>query len=93
MPSLPIAAVFDGLPAPRGQTKNQLHRLADILVIATCAVIGGVESWEATAECGRTRAEFFRRFLPLDGILRPDTFERMFARLDRGASPRRSVGG
>jgi hypothetical protein len=40
----PLAAVFDGLPDPRRQTKNKLHRLADILVIATCAVIGGAES-------------------------------------------------
>jgi hypothetical protein len=41
---MPLTAVFDGLPDPRRQTKNKLHRLADILVIATCAVIGGAES-------------------------------------------------
>jgi predicted transposase YbfD/YdcC len=83
MPPLPLTAVFDGLPDPRRQTKNKLHRLTDILAIATCAVIGGAESWEAIAEYGRTKAAFFKRFLPLDnGIPSPDTFERVFAKLD-----------
>jgi predicted transposase YbfD/YdcC len=89
MPPLAIANVFDDLPDPRRQTRNKLHRLTDILVIATCAVIGGAESWEAIAEYGRAKAEFFRRFLPLDnGIPSPDTFERVFAKLDPGAFAR-----
>ena len=54
MPALPIAAAFDGLPDPRRETKNKLHRLTDLLVIATCAVIGGAESWEAIAAYGTT---------------------------------------
>src|ERR1700755_1664702 len=86
MPTMPLTDVFDGLPDPRRQTKNKLHRLTDILVIATCAVIGGAESWEAIAEYGRTKEAFFRRFLPLDnGIPSPDTFERVFAKLAPGA--------
>lgn len=79
---LPLTAVFDDVPDPRRQTKNKLHRLTDLLVIATCAVIGGAESWEAIAEYGRTKAAFFRRFLPLaNGIPSPDTFGRVFAKL------------
>jgi predicted transposase YbfD/YdcC len=86
MPPLPITAVFDDLPDPRRETANKLHRLTDILAIATCAVIGGAESWEAIAEYGRTKADFFRRFLPLDnGIPSADTFERVFAKLAPGA--------
>src|SRR3954468_825084 len=86
MPPLPITAVFDDLPAPRRETANKLHRLTDILTVATCAVIGGAESWEAIAEYGRTKAAFFRRFLRLDhGIPSPDTFERVFAKLAPGA--------
>src|SRR3954468_3118785 len=89
MPPLPITAVFDDLPAPRRETANKLHRLTDILTIATCAVIGGAESWEAIAEYGRTKQAFFRRFLRLDhGIPSPDTFERVFAKLDTGAFAR-----
>jgi predicted transposase YbfD/YdcC len=83
MPHLPITAVFDDVPDPRRETANKLHRLTDILAIATCAVLGGAESWEAIAEYGRTKEAFFRRFLPLDnGIPSPDTFERVFAKLD-----------
>src|SRR3954454_11849499 len=89
MPPLPITTVFADIPAPRRETANKLHRLTDILTIATCAVIGGAESWEAIAEYGRTKAEFFRRFLPLDnGIPSPDTFERVFSKLAPGAFSR-----
>jgi DDE_Tnp_1-associated len=87
MPPLPLTAVFDGLPDPRRETRNKLHRLTDLLVIATCAVIGGAESWEAIAEYGRAKEAFFRRFLPLqNGVASPDTFERVFARLAPEAS-------
>jgi predicted transposase YbfD/YdcC len=89
MPPLPLTTVFDDLPDPRRDTLNKLHRLTDILVIATCAVLGGAETWEAIAEYGRTKEPFFRRFLPLDnGIPSPDTFERVFAKLAPGAFAR-----
>src|SRR5215207_9486290 len=81
-----LAAVFDALPDPRRQTKNKLHALTDILVITTCAVIGGAETWEAIAEYGRTKLAFFRRFLKLDnGVPSADTFGRVFAKLAPGA--------
>ena len=79
---LPITAVFADLPDPRRETKNKRHLLTDILSIATCAVIGGAESWEAIAAYGRTKLTFFRRFLELpEGVPSPDTFERVFAKL------------
>ncbi len=83
MPSLPLTTVFDDLPDPRRDTRNKLHCLTDILVIATCAVIGGAESWEAIAQYGRTKGPSFHRSLRLDnGIPSADTFERVFAELD-----------
>jgi predicted transposase YbfD/YdcC len=83
MPPLPLTAVFDDRPDPRRDTRNKLHHLTDILVIATGAVIAGAESWEAIAESGRTKQAFFRRYLPLEnGIPSPDTFGRVFAQLD-----------
>ncbi len=86
MSSLPLMSVFVSLPDPRRETKNKRHTLTDILVIATCAVIGGAESWEAIAAYGRTKETFFRRFLTLEnGIPSPDTFERVFAKLAPGA--------
>src|SRR5207248_10969767 len=89
MPVLPLTSVFDELPDPRRETANKLHALTDILAVATCAVIGGAESWEAIAEYGRTKADFFRRFLPLEnGIPSADPFERVFAKPAPGAVAR-----
>ena len=83
---LPITAVFDDLPDPRRDTENKLHRLTDILTIATCAVICGADTWDAIAEYGDTKEAFFRRFLPLDnGIPSADTFARVFAKLGPAA--------
>jgi predicted transposase YbfD/YdcC len=83
---LPITAVFDDLPDPRRDTANKRHLLTDILTTATCAVISGCETWEAIAEYGQTKEAFFRRFLALpNGIPSPDTFARVFARLDPAA--------
>ena len=89
MPVLPLTAVFDDLPDPRRDTANKLHALTDLLVIATSAVIGGAESWEAIAEYGRAKGAFFRRFLPpTNGVPSPGTFERVFATLAPGAFAR-----
>lgn len=80
---LPITEVFADLPAPRRETLNKLHRLVDILTLAVCAVIGGAETSDAIAEYGRTKEAFFRRFLGLpNGLPSPDTFSRVFAKLD-----------
>ncbi len=83
---LPLTTVFADLPDPRRDTKNKVHLLTDILVIATCAVIAGAEGWEQIAEYGRRKEDFFRRFLrPPGGIPSHDTFNRVFAKLDPDA--------
>jgi predicted transposase YbfD/YdcC len=80
---LPITDVFADLPDPRRETDNKRHLLVDILTLAVCAVIGGAETWDAIAEYGVTKQTFFRRFLELpNGIPSPDTFSRVFAKLD-----------
>jgi predicted transposase YbfD/YdcC len=79
---LSLTAVFADLPDPRIETANKLHKLTDVLVLATCAVIAGAEGWEDIAEYGRSKEGFFRRFLELpNGIPSHDTFERVFAKL------------
>lgn len=45
--AIPLIAVFRSVPDPRRVTENKLHLLGDILVIATCAVISGAESWDS----------------------------------------------
>lgn len=81
--ALPLPAVFADLPDPRRETRNKLHALTDILVLATCAVIGGADTWDDIAEYGETKEGFFRRVLPLaHGIPSADTFARVFAKLN-----------
>ena len=83
--SLPITIVFAAVPDPR-RDRNKLHLLSDILVIATCAVIGGADSWESIVAYGRSQEAFFRRFLILtNGLPSHDTFYRVFAALDKTA--------
>jgi hypothetical protein len=85
MPSLPLASVFDDLPDPRRETQDKLHRLADILALATCAVIGGAGTWEAIAEFGRTKPASFRPHLRLDhGIPAPGKGSGVTKRLKAG---------
>src|SRR5215207_9292272 len=87
--TLPIATVFEGLPDPRRETLNRRHLLTDILTLATCAVIAGADTWDDIAEFGHTKEAFFRRFLSLpNGVPSPDTFARVFAKLDRDAFAR-----
>ena len=83
---LPITAVLADLPDPRRETLNKRHLLVDLLTLAVCAVLGGAETWDAIAAYGRSKEAFFRRFLELpNGIPSPDTFSRVFARLDPAA--------
>ena len=88
---LPLTTVFADLPDPRMETANKLHKLVDILVIATCAVIGGADGWEEVAEYGRAKEDFFQRFLELpNGIPSHDTFERVVwhCRCSSGREPK-----
>jgi predicted transposase YbfD/YdcC len=73
---------FADLPDPRiDRTKK--HSLADILVIALCAVIGGADSWPDIEAFGHSKHDWFQRFLALDnGIPSHDTFRRVFAALN-----------
>ena len=77
-----IARFFGDVPDPRiDRTKK--HALADILLVTLCAVITGAESWDSVAMFGKSKRAWLTKFVPLaNGIPSPDTFERVFARLD-----------
>jgi predicted transposase YbfD/YdcC len=80
--SASIEAYFGQLVDPR-QMMTQEHRLLDILVIALCAIISGADDWEAVADFGRAKVEWFSRFLALPhGIPAHDTFWRVFRALE-----------
>lgn len=85
MPSdLSIARHFAGLTGPRvDRTKRQGPD--DILVISLCAVISGADGFEEIQRFGEARHEWLKGFLQLpNGIPSHDTFNRVFAALDRG---------
>lgn len=74
---------FADLPDPRVD-RTKKHRLDDILVIALCAVICGADSFDEIERFGKVRHDWLRRFLALpNGIPSHDTFNRVFAALDR----------
>ena len=65
---LPLATVFADLPDPRMETANKLHKLVDILVIATCAVIGGVGLLCMLAGCASVVASVVMKYTTGPGM-------------------------
>ncbi len=79
---------FGTLPDPR-RSQGKRHRLSDLIVIAVCAVVCGADSWADVADFGNAKLKWLATFLDLPhGIACPDTFERVFARLDPDAFER-----
>lgn len=73
---------FVTLPDPRVEYLCE-HKLLDIIAIAVCGVICGVDDWVEIASYGRSKAAWLRTFLELPhGIPSHDTFRRVFAMLD-----------
>jgi len=73
---------FTNLKDPRID-RTKLHQLADIIIIAICAVICGADGWVTVEEFGNAKIDWLRTFLKLpNGIPSHDTFGRVFARLD-----------
>ena len=85
MKKVPIDTIFEYFgcsPDPRiDRTKD--HKLLDILAVAICAVICGADGWVGVEEFGKSKLDWFKKFLDLpNGIPSHDTFGRVFARLD-----------
>lgn len=65
---------FDKVPDPRRETENKLHALSDILSVALCAILSGMNDWEAVVEFWHAKKDWLRQFLPLaNGIPSHDT--------------------
>lgn len=63
--------------------RTKKHKLVDILIIALCATICGVEGWEEIEIFGAEREDWFKGFLELpNGIPSHDTMYRVFSRID-----------
>jgi predicted transposase YbfD/YdcC len=76
-------AYFDGLKDPRRETKNKLHKLGDIVLIALCAVLSGIEDWVGMEEFAEEKEVWLRGFLELpNGIPSHDTLSDVLGRID-----------
>lgn len=72
---------FAEIEDPR-DARGVRHLLAEMMVIALCAVICGAEDWKSVAAFGRAKQGFFAERLRLPhGIPSRYTFERVFAAL------------
>lgn len=79
-----LLAHFVTISDPRAE--NVSHKLADILVIAICAVISGADSFLEVEQYGRGKRAWLKTFLELNNdIPSHDTFRRVFMLLDAEA--------
>src|SRR5690348_6375931 len=83
-----LMAHFSIMVDPRVE-RTRLHSLNDILVIAICGFICGVDNWVELEMFGEEKKTWFRQFLELpNGIPSHDTFGRVFAALEPEAFSR-----
>jgi predicted transposase YbfD/YdcC len=81
-PKITIVDHFKDLEDKRIE-RTKKHKLIDIVTIAICAVICGVDSWVLMETYGKKKEEWLKQFLELpNGIPSHDTFARVFARID-----------
>jgi predicted transposase YbfD/YdcC len=79
-PLIPVRRA--ALPDPP-LAETPAHQLREILIIATCAVLCGANSWVAVEMFGRDRLPWLHRSLSLpNGIPSHETFRQVFTRLD-----------
>ncbi len=72
---------FSNIEEPRHH--NIQHKFIDIISISICAIICGSETWTQIEEYGRSKHEWFSKFLELpNGIPSHDTFGRFFSLLN-----------
>src|SRR6516162_10500420 len=79
---VPIVDPFADLPDPRRE-QGRIHRLDEILFIATCAVLCGADNWVQIADYAHSKIDWLKTFLTLPGgIPSHDTFRRVFCLID-----------
>ncbi len=73
---------FADLPDPRRE-QGRIHRLDEIVFIATCALFCGADTWEQIADYAHSKIDWLQTILTLPGgIPSHDTFRRVFCLLN-----------
>lgn len=82
VPRVALLDHFSSLEDPR-IARTRKHSLNDILVIAICGFICGVDNWVELEVFGKAKCAWFKTFLALpNGIPSHDTFGRFFSAID-----------
>lgn len=77
-----IFTIFHALSDPRQQAKVE-HRLDEMIFMALCGAVCGIDTWTDLEEFVCVKIEWFRKYLTLEnGVPSHDTFGRVFALLD-----------
>lgn len=80
-----LLELLEDLPDPR-MDRTKKHKLVDILTIAICGALCGVDNFVELERFGLAKQKWFETFLELsNGIPSHDTFGRVFAALDPDA--------
>src|SRR4051794_1746607 len=73
---------FADLADPRRE-RGRIHRLDEIVLIATCAVLCGADTWVQIADYAHSKLDWLKTILTLPGgVPSHDTFRRVFCLLD-----------
>lgn len=77
-----MGLVFSEIEDPR-VARTRAHLLIDIVIIGILSVIAGGQGWEDMENYGLSKYDWLKQFLALpNGIPCPDTFRRVFERID-----------
>ncbi len=81
-PSAPIDKHFENVTDPR-VNRGAKHSLLEMVFVALTAAICGANGWADVERFGRSKRDWFRRFIDLPhGVPSHDTCGRVFARLE-----------
>lgn len=77
-----LQSYFSDIKDPRVE-RTRAHLLSDILMMGILAVIAGARGWEDIETYAISKQDWLEQFLELpNGIPSPDTFRRVFERID-----------
>lgn len=79
----PVVRHFSKLEDPRRDGRKTKHKLLDVIVIAICASLCGIDNFEGMEFWAASKESWLRQFLELpNGVPSHDTINRLFAKIN-----------